>query len=126
VTRNRSTQRAGALARGQSIGLSPRQLVQLRELLTGRWQGIVSKITALSLRLHEDAGGAEVAGAGQEPVAALARLRWELAETEAALGRLDEGDYGICMACDAPLAFERLETQPAARFCVRCQPGLPD
>src|SRR5947207_521583 len=106
MTGNRSTEGAGALARGQRTGLSPRQTVRLRELLTGRWQGTVSKITELSLRLHEEPSLAE-AGAGEpETVAELARLRWELSETEAALGRLDEGGYGVCMACEAPLAFE--------------------
>jgi DnaK suppressor protein len=113
------TEGAGAVARGHRTGLSARQTVQLRELLTARWQATVSEITELSLTLHAAPGDAQE----PETVAELARLRWELTETEAALGRLEDGGYGVCMACDAPLAFERLETQPAARFCVRCQPG---
>jgi DnaK suppressor protein len=37
-----------------------------------------------------------------------------------ALARLDEGTYGICEVCAAPIPFERLEVIPHARRCVAC------
>jgi len=40
---------------------------------------------------------------------------------EEALDRLDSGDYGICLACEAPIAAKRLAALPWARYCVSCQ-----
>ncbi|MQA96165.1 MAG: conjugal transfer protein TraR [Streptosporangiales bacterium] len=39
----------------------------------------------------------------------------------AALGRLDEGVYGICVDCDKPVPEGRLEARPEAARCVKCQ-----
>ncbi len=43
-----------------------------------------------------------------------------VAETQAALGRLDAGDFGRCEGCGQPIAAERLKAMPYARYCVRC------
>src|SRR5271157_205821 len=40
---------------------------------------------------------------------------------EEALDRLDSGDYGICLACEQPIAPKRLAALPWARYCVSCQ-----
>jgi RNA polymerase-binding protein DksA len=45
----------------------------------------------------------------------------EVHEVEAALKRLQEGNYGNCEDCAEPIALERLQVQPAARRCLRCQ-----
>ena len=42
----------------------------------------------------------------------------ELADIEHALRRLDDGSYGTCEACGKSIGDERLEAQPAARFCL--------
>jgi DnaK suppressor protein len=41
-----------------------------------------------------------------------------LTEIEAALGRIDDGTYGICVTCGQPIATERLEAVPYAARCV--------
>jgi len=51
----------------------------------------------------------------------LAAARKQLDETEDALARLDDGTYGSCGSCGDQISAERLETLPAARFCVACQ-----
>jgi DnaK suppressor protein len=38
-----------------------------------------------------------------------------------ALRRLDRGEYGLCVQCERPIRPKRLEVQPWARYCVRCQ-----
>jgi DnaK suppressor protein len=43
------------------------------------------------------------------------------AQFEHALSRLDEGTYGYCEGCTAPIAVERLEIFPAATSCVTCK-----
>lgn len=45
-----------------------------------------------------------------------------LLEAREALRRLDDGTYGFCEGCGAPIPFERLEAVPHARRCVSCRP----
>jgi DnaK suppressor protein len=45
----------------------------------------------------------------------------QLRLVEEALDRLNAGDYGICLACDQPIAEKRLRALPWARYCVTCQ-----
>lgn len=39
---------------------------------------------------------------------------------EAALKRLDEGEYGWCVECGEEIAAKRLESDPAAPRCAGC------
>lgn len=41
-----------------------------------------------------------------------------LAEIEAALERIENGTYGICVVCGRPIGEERLEAVPWARYCI--------
>jgi DnaK suppressor protein len=45
-------------------------------------------------------------------------LREALDEVEAALARLDAGNYGNCEVCGKPIGEARLEAMPAARLCI--------
>jgi len=51
----------------------------------------------------------------------LGQVEGELRDVERALQRLDDGTYGRCEVCREPIADERLEAIPAARFCVQHQ-----
>jgi DnaK suppressor protein len=44
-----------------------------------------------------------------------------LREVEDALDRLEEGTYGVCEDCGAPIKLERLKILPFTTYCVRCQ-----
>jgi DnaK suppressor protein len=48
------------------------------------------------------------------------RARDAMGEIERALARMDLGTFGRCEACGAPVAPERLEAIPHARYCVPC------
>jgi DnaK suppressor protein len=48
------------------------------------------------------------------------KLRETLTEVESALGKLDEGTYGVCESCGQAIDSARLEAMPAARFCINC------
>ena len=48
----------------------------------------------------------------------------QLRMVEEALDRLDSGDYGICPACDEPIAEKRLQALPWARYCVKCEEDM--
>jgi RNA polymerase-binding protein DksA len=43
-----------------------------------------------------------------------------LGEIEAALQRLDNGTYGICVGCGEPIGAARLKVRPAATQCRDC------
>jgi DnaK suppressor protein len=47
--------------------------------------------------------------------------RQRLGETNAALGRIADGTYGLCERCGQPIAFERLKALPTARACAECK-----
>jgi len=42
-------------------------------------------------------------------------------ELEAALARLHEPDFGLCVDCDAEIPYARLSSNPTATRCVACQ-----
>ncbi|MDT8440791.1 MAG: TraR/DksA C4-type zinc finger protein [Desulfuromonadales bacterium] len=43
-----------------------------------------------------------------------------LQRIQGALHRISTGDYGLCVACEEEIALRRLETDPAATFCLSC------
>jgi DnaK suppressor protein len=45
----------------------------------------------------------------------------ELRAVVAALRRMDDGTYGTCTDCGIDIPFERLQVQPMAQRCARCQ-----
>ncbi len=44
----------------------------------------------------------------------------ELAELDAALGRVEAGTYGVCVSCGTAIPVDRLRLLSAATLCVRC------
>lgn len=54
-------------------------------------------------------------------VAMVIRESRELQNIEAALTRMDEGSYGICVDCDGEIARARLKAYPMAARCLSCQ-----
>lgn len=44
----------------------------------------------------------------------------EIRMIEAALGRMDRGEYGVCVSCGDPISEERLNVLPATPKCRNC------
>jgi RNA polymerase-binding transcription factor DksA len=57
----------------------------------------------------------------EKNVSLLEQVEHELLEIDAAHERLERGTYGTCLACGKPIPAARLQTLPAARFCVEDQ-----
>jgi RNA polymerase-binding transcription factor len=57
--------------------------------------------------------------------AGASRAREAIVEIQDALARISLGTYGLCEACGAPVAPERLEAIPHARHCVGCSGTAP-
>lgn len=45
----------------------------------------------------------------------------ELRAIDDALLRINDGRYGVCERCDAPISAARLNAEPTAIRCIRCQ-----
>ena len=45
----------------------------------------------------------------------------EKAKINAALERIETGDYGYCTICDEDIAIKRLEHDPSVPNCIDCQ-----
>ncbi len=48
------------------------------------------------------------------------RRELELKRINAALERMEKGDYGYCVRCDEEIAEKRLALDPATPVCVNC------
>lgn len=44
----------------------------------------------------------------------------ELLRIASALDRIESEGFGYCTACDEPIAFKRLENDPATPLCISC------
>lgn len=107
-------------------------LSQFRALLAGR----LAEVERLEAFEHEAARPVEL---DQQSVGRLSRMdamqmqamaaeherryRIEHQRILAALARIEAGDYGYCLTCDAKIPAKRLELDPAAAQCVKCAGG---
>ena len=48
------------------------------------------------------------------------RRRREIQKIEAAIGRLDSGDFGYCVSCGEEIETARLKTDPSIPICFSC------
>ncbi len=44
----------------------------------------------------------------------------EIHRVDAALVRIEEGEFGVCLTCGEEIAIKRLENDPAVAQCVDC------
>src|SRR5579872_2454975 len=49
------------------------------------------------------------------------KLKSDLKEIEAALGKIKKGTYGKCERCGKPIETKRLEVKPSAIYCLKCE-----
>jgi DnaK suppressor protein len=92
----------------------------LAAALDREFAGIAAAASEPGTDDEHDPEGATLAFERQHTAALLARARDQIAEIDAAIGRLDEGTYGICVRCGQPVGQDRLAARPAAATCVRC------
>jgi DnaK suppressor protein len=103
-------------------------LKAIRQKLEGQRAALVKRIEDEEARLRMSAGtNPDVFDLAQDYLskerrsALVARSRRQLEQVEEALRRLDEGTYGKCANCGAPIAPSRLKVLPAALLCIKCQ-----
>jgi DnaK suppressor protein len=53
-----------------------------------------------------------------------AERRLKMRTIEAALARIQQGTFGVCMACGDDINSRRLDALPWTQYCLRCQQGF--
>ena len=81
----------------------------------GQRDGIVIEQTADPVDTLQQAAERELVTQNLNRNAKLAR------QIRAALDRVQEGTYGICLDCEEEISPKRLSAVPWAELCVRCQ-----
>ncbi|MDX6325715.1 MAG: DnaK suppressor protein [Nocardioidaceae bacterium] len=88
--------------------------------LRSDFDGIVEASADSNADDEHDPEGSTIAFERSQVAALAKQAELQLAETEAALARLDTGTYGVCARCGGPIAAARLDARPTARTCVSC------
>jgi DnaK suppressor protein len=70
---------------------------------------------------NEQVETVQLAGERDFAVLSLERDSKTLAQIGAALKRIEDGDFGVCMECEEPISSKRLVAVPWAAYCIRCQ-----
>lgn len=96
------SERREALTAMREMSAESRRAVELDQSRVGR----LSRMDALQQQ--------EMAKASEQT-----RLR-EIQRIDAALERVESGDYGYCTECDEEIAEKRLMIDPAAARCIDC------
>jgi DnaK suppressor protein len=69
---------------------------------------------------EHDPEGATIAFERAQLVAVLKQATKDLHELDAAIGRSEDGTYGVCERCGEQIAPARLDARPSARRCISC------
>jgi DnaK suppressor protein len=106
----------------KNLKVTRRQLLARRAELAGRLARINQDVTRANKPLEADFAEQAVERENDQVLDALLDgLREELSHIETALGRLDQGDYGICESCGRKIPSARLDALPDAGRCVKCE-----
>lgn len=103
--RDRVTARLAELDAEDALGQAGQATVELDQQAVGR----LSRMDALQNQAMAKATNA--------------RRATERSRLQAALARMDEGEYGFCEDCGDEIAPGRLALDPAATRCVECAAG---
>ena len=97
--------RLNALAEEDALGEAGQKTVELDQQAIGR----LSRMDALQNQAMAKATDA--------------RRSMERAQLQAALARIDDGEFGYCEDCGDEIATGRLKLNPAATKCIECANG---
>lgn len=114
-----------ALSRTQIDGLAAamaKRKDRLNEEIREGLAGIGHERYADALSGTADAGDESVANLLRDVAhAEVARDVGELRDIVAAERRIATGRYGVCIDCEEPIGYQRLEAYPTAKRCRPCQ-----
>lgn len=74
-----------------------------------------------SLELNDEGDHASVNNNSMVESAIVQQQEQELREINVTLGKIANGDYGICEMCEDDIGFQRLKVKPHAIYCIDCR-----
>lgn len=92
-------------------------LSELEQLGADPYSEKVKRIDGIS---DNFADSAAATAERSEQLAFIDSARERLSAADAALARMDEGEYGTCVECGAEIPVARLEARPMSIRCVDC------
>lgn len=110
--------------------LSPQQITKLTAALEQRLSELLKQIelatpAASAVTLDQSKVGrlSRMDALQQQHMAssALQHTKLRLQLVQKALNKILNEDYGYCELCDEAIAFARLQVNPEARLCLKCQ-----
>ena len=63
----------------------------------------------------------QLAGERELAIRNLDRESSLLRDVRMALGRMNDGSYGVCLHCEEEIKPKRLDAVPWTKYCIRCQ-----
>jgi DnaK suppressor protein len=105
------------------------ELNYFKEILESRKKQIVKNILGVnaeldqlnSLELNDEGDYASVNNNSMVESAIVHQQEQELREINVTLGKISNGDYGICEMCEDNISFQRLKVKPHAIYCIDCR-----
>jgi len=98
---------------------------QFRKLLTAKRDELLSMSDRREdlwiVQSNEQIETVQLAGQREFAARTLEREAKTLTQIEAALKRIADGEFGICLDCEEEIAPKRLAAVPTARYCLHCQ-----
>ena len=98
---------------------------QYRMLLMAKREEIACKLPRREdlwiVQSNEEIEAVQLAGQREFAARILEREIRNLVQIGAALKRIDDGEFGICLDCEEPISAKRLAAVQWARYCLRCQ-----
>ncbi len=105
------------------------ELNYFKEILESRKEQIQKNIRSVNselnqlsnLELNDEGDHAAVNNNSMVESAIVQQQAKELEEIERALGKIANGEYGICEMCEDDIGFQRLKVKPHAIYCIDCR-----
>ncbi|MEA1983301.1 MAG: RNA polymerase-binding protein DksA [Campylobacterota bacterium] len=93
-----------------------------KEQISRNIDGVNSELNQLSgLELNDEGDHASVNNNAMIESAIVSQQTQELQEIGVTLGKIENGDYGVCEMCEDPIGFQRLKVKPHAVYCIDCR-----
>ncbi|MDN6625441.1 MAG: TraR/DksA family transcriptional regulator, partial [Acidipropionibacterium jensenii] len=103
------------------------RLGEAREEALRRWDSVQSRVEDLRRDRAEepaddehDPDGPTLSSEWTMAEAQRGVVESAIAEIDAALARVEDGRYGLCLRCGRPISPERLAARPSAATCLDC------
>jgi RNA polymerase-binding protein DksA len=97
---------------------------QQADILQAEAEQLAAEREPGDVQFDEESGEGDTLAVERERDLALsAQARALVEEIDAALGRIEDGSYGVCAQCGKSIPKERLRALPQAALCVQCKSG---